>query len=173
MSKEGSEGVPRQRETLLSKGHNPPRLVDKEIPTYESRIYADGGPAKAPTPGAQGTNPWILGSMTIGSGNVWNMTYYQFTAGSPNASFKLRHNHSGTNATNPGGTLQTWHLAARGVLERESHADSPMRSIRSGTLFLYGFGGGSVAGTSSNRVHRALSIAAGDRFSGLVRGYVI
>lgn len=165
-------GLPRTRQGLLSKGHNPPRYVDRELPTYETRIFADGGPGKL-HPGALGSNPWILGSLTIGSGNIWNITFVEFTAGSPNAYFKLRHNRSGTNASNPGGTLETWYLAARGRLSERSAADSPLRSVRGpGTYFLYGFGAGSVAGTTSNRVHRALGSRAVDRFSGLIRGYV-
>lgn len=166
---EKGDGVPRERKVLLSKGHNPPRFIDEEIPTYESTIYADGGPGIPPTPGAQGSNPWILGSLTIGSGNIYNITYYRFDAGSPNVFFKLRHNHSGTNAANPGGTKQTWHLPTRGFVENQAEKNTPLRSIRGpGTLFLYGFGPGS----SNLAQHRGLTGGANARWAGLVRGYM-
>lgn len=170
--------VDRVREQYYSPGHQPPVYKDKVIPTLEARIYADGGPGKL-HPGAQGTNPWILGSMTIGSNKVWNIDLVELETSTPNVWYKLRHSHSGSASptssapgNHPGGTLASWHLAARGALNRQGDAMNPIRSIRQGTVFVYGFGAGSVAGTTSNRVHRAIGIAATDRFSGLVKGHI-
>jgi len=168
------EEFARKREQLLSEGHNPPRFVDRRLPTYETGVFADGGPAKVGGPRQQGTNPWILGSFTLGSNKIWMMDQYKFQTSSPNVWFKLRHGHSGT-ASVPGGTLDSWHMTARGALgDRSGNSESPLHAVRGpGTIFLYGFGAGSVSGTSSNRVHRALGTRGVDRFSGLVRGYVV
>lgn len=165
-----SEDMVRRRNALLSRGHSPPRFVDEEIPTLEKSIFAEGGPSKV-SPGAQGSNPWILGSATIGTNHFWNLLEAKFAAGSPNVWFKLRHNHSGS--SNPrGGTMDAWHLASRGETSAVGDHKTPLRSIPAGTVFLYGFGAGSVSGTTSNRVHRTLGTRAVDRFSGLLRGWV-
>lgn len=167
------QDMQRYRPTFLSPGHNPPRYVDKVIPTFETTIHADGGPGKQ-FPRAQGTNPWIAGSFTLGTNRVWNIVLAKMQASSPNVWFKLRHNHSGTNATAPGGTLDEWFLSAAGRQVDVGETETPLRSIRSsGTLFLYGFGAGSVSGTTTNRVHKTLGTRAVDRFSAMVRGYVL
>lgn len=163
----------RQRNVVLSKGHNPPRYVDREIPTFEQGIFADGGPGKVFV-GAQGSNPWILGSMYIGSNHVFNILQTKFQSGSPNVWFKLRLNRSGSSATQQGGTIDSWFLQQPGRQLDVGDVDTPLRSIRGpGTLFLYGFGGGSVSGTTSNRIHKTLGTQANLRYSGLIRGHVV
>jgi len=167
------QDMARYRPVAVSPGHNPPRMVDKVLPTYETVMQGFGGPGKQ-FPRTQGTNPWIAGSVTIGTNRVFNITLAKMQSSSPNVWFKLRHNHSGSNAQAPGGTLDEWHLAAPGRVLDVGDTDTPLRSIRtSGTLFLYGFGAGSVSGTSSNRVHKALGTRGQDRYSALVRGYVL
>lgn len=160
-------GLPRVREAVRSDGHPTPRFMDRSIPSWERRIFAEGGPGKT-FPGASGTNPWTLGTLMIGSGQVFELTYFRFQTGSANAFFKLRHSNSGSNSANPGGTLQSWHLPSVGLQEAAVEPESPIRSIRGpGTLSLLGFGAG-----SSGANHRALPTTAATRFSGLVRGYV-
>jgi hypothetical protein len=173
-----SEDLQRRREVVLSPGHDPPRYVDKQIPTLEAVIHADGGPGKV-SPGAMGTNPWIVGSMTIGTNHIWNIDLIQLETSTPNIWVKVRHNHSGTAAPSAaapynykGGTLGEWLLASRGGREIVGRPDAPIRSIRGGTVFIYGFGAGSVAGTSSNRVHRAMSIQGADRTGVTVKGHI-
>lgn len=166
-----ADDLQRRRRVLLSQGHMPPRFIDDYAPTYHTGIHGDGGPSKV-GPRSAGTNPWIAGSFTIGSGNVWLLREADFHSSTPNVWFKLRHNHSGTNATNPGGTIRSWHLPTRGDLNRNGEQRG-LLSLRSGTVFLYGFGAGSVSGTSSNRVHRALGTRAVDRVSAYVGGVIL
>lgn len=170
MSEANEDDFNRQRQTEYSPGHDPPRYVDRSLPSLPVRIFADGGPAKTSF-GAQGTNPWILGSFTIGSGKVFEAHTVDFHSGSPNVWFAVRNNHPGSNTRLPGGTIRKFHLPSRGDLVRQDR--NGIFWIRGpGTISLYGFGAGSVGGTSSNRVHRALSIAGGDRFSGLLEGHI-
>lgn len=164
----------RVRRLLLSKGHNPPRYVDDELPTLPVGIFGDGGPAK-PFPRSQGTNPWIAGSFTIGTNRIFVMDQYDFNTGSPNVWWKLRHNHSGTNASVPGGTIWAKHQPARGNLSGEDSSGKGILRIRGpGTISLYGFGAGSFGiGTTSNLVHRAMGTRGTDRYSGQIRGYIV
>lgn len=174
MQRDDSPDGARLRAGAPSPGHNPPRILDRALPTLRPGINGDGSPAKT-APRTQGTNPWILGSMTIGSQHIYALDWYKFETSSPNVWFKLRHNHAGnlagsTPSNQPGGTLMTWHLAARGARENHAGRDAAFIAVPAGTVFLYGFGAGSVSGTSSNLVHRALGTRGVDRFSGHVRG---
>lgn len=162
----------RNRQQLLSEGHNPPKFVDRRLPTFDVGIYADGGPGKTVLR-ARGTNPWTLGSITIGSNKILCIDYMHFEAASPNMWFKLRHNHSGSAAI-PGGTIDSYYLGARGGVTSIGGPDQPLLAVRGpGTLFLYAMGAGSVSGTSSNLVHKALGTRGVDRYAGKVRGWIV
>lgn len=160
----------RTRRVRLSKGHNPPTYVDDELPTYESTLFGMGGPGKT-FPRTQGTRPWLAGSMTIGSNHVLNVFAAHFNTSTPNVWFLLRHSRSGSNAANPGGTIAAWHLAARGQLDIVSEKDSPLMSIRAGTVTLYGVGGRRVA--TGSMPFSSLPSSGSEMVSAKLRGYVL
>lgn len=176
---EPSNETRKTRPQLYSPGHDPPKYVDHVIPTLETRLYADGGPGKR-FPGAQGTNPWILGTMTVGTNRVFNIDLVHLETSSPNVWFKVRHNHSGSAAptagapyNHKGGTLDSWHLAARGGREIVGRPQAPILSIRSGTVSFYAFGAGSAATSGgTTQIHKALSAVAAERFSGKLKGHI-
>ena len=166
------QDMQRKRSVILSPGHNPPKMVDRQLPTQEARIHGYGGPGKK-VQGAQGTNPWVAGSMTIGSNKIFNLTLAKMQSSSANVWFKLRHSRSGSGATIAGGTLDEWYLQNAGRQIDVGDIDTPLRSFKGpGTLFLYGFGAGSLSGTTSNRTHKTLGTRGQDYYSALIRGYI-
>lgn len=162
----------RRREQQLSKGHNPPAWVDREIPTWESELTGIGGPGKDGPESGQGSHPWVLGSMTIGTGHVYQVDVVELEANSAPVWFILRHNRSGSHQ-GQGGTLNAWHLENAGdrvIVGDESEA--PITSIREGgTLELLGFGPRSRA-TGANP-YGTIGTRTTDNFKGRIRGNII
>lgn len=159
----------RERGQRLSKGHNPPRYVDKELPTFEDDITAIGGPGKDGPESGQGSHPWVLGSKTIGTGEIWQIDLVEFDANSAPAWFVLRHNRSGSHQ-GQGGTLEAWLMQNAGdrvIVGDESEA--PVASIREpGTVELLGFGARSRA-TGANP-YGTIGTRPTDNFKGRLRG---
>lgn len=168
---ENNQGIVRYRPMLRSDGHNPPRLVDKPLPTLEQLIFAEGGPGRGGA--GEGSLPWILGSIPLGSGDVLNLTFIHMETNTPNVWFKIRHNHSGTAAMDPrGGTMDSFHLAAKGGRSFISDPESPVRSFRGpGTLTFEAFGPrNAVTGAVP---HGSLGTRAQDAFVGELKGYIV
>lgn len=165
-----SDEFGRRRPALLSKGHEVPKYVDDEIPTFETRIEAEGGPGGDE---GQGTNPWIAGSLTIGSGKVWAIDRIALDSSSPNVWYKFTHNHPGT-ATVPGGTLESIFVGSGGHLEIQGRRNDPVLAIRGpGTVQVEVFGARQNRSRSDGTLHEALGTNPGDLWAVLAKGRIL
>lgn len=158
-------------EKLKSEGHDSVRMVDKPLPTMEQQIFAEGGPGRG-GPG-EGSLPWVLGSVPLGTGDVLNITLVHLETNTPNVWYKLTHNHSGTTqGTLPqGGTIDAWHLAAEGGRDIVGETEDPIRSIRGpGTVQLELVGPRNAL--TGAVPHGSLGTSPEDAWAGEVKGWI-
>jgi len=129
-----AEKLQYKREQLYDRARE--TFVDKPIPTEPVRIFGTGRSTYSKGVGS----PWNVGSYNIGTEQVLQIVFEEFSTNTPNVYFQIRHDNIGT--------IDTPYLESAGQETRIGGIFEPLESIgTSGYLRVDVLGPGSSDGT--------------------------